>query len=98
MKHRIFKKLCKKSAEIIGLDQCGKEDGIWFFCWVERGAEYTEYDAIEAWTWLVDVFDASVNTIIDHYSECGVSWKQSNQITKATPKNVFKWARKENLI
>jgi len=95
MKPRIFKKLCKKSAEIIGFEQCDKDEGVWFFCWAECGMDYTEYDAKEAWTWLVDHFDSAVNTIFDHNSECGISWKPDNQITKSIPKIVFKWAREE---
>lgn len=94
MKPRIFKKICKKSAEIIGLDQCEKDGGIWYACWEERGMDYTEYDSEEAWDWLVKRFDAEINTVYGEDLEYGISWKPDSQIIKATPKNVFEWARK----
>jgi len=30
MKERQFKKLCKKSAQIMGFKDCDVEDGIWY--------------------------------------------------------------------
>lgn len=96
MKRRQFKKLCKKSAEIIGFKSCDKDDGIWHVCWEERGIDYTEYDSQEAWDFVVIRFDADVNTSYDDASECGISWKPDNQIIKATPRNVFAWARLQN--
>ena len=93
MKTRQHKKLCKKSAEIIGFNTCDQDDGVWHVCWEERGMDYTEYDSEEAWGWLVRRYDAAVNTTYDSDSECGVSWKPENQIIKAIPTNVFAWAR-----
>lgn len=96
MKTRQHKKLCKKSAEIIGFNTCDQDDGVWHVCWEERGMDYTEFDSEEAWGWLVRRYDAAVNTTYDSDSECGISWKPENQIAKATPTNVFAWARLQN--
>lgn len=92
MKSRQYKKLCKKAAEVMGLNNCGVYDGIHYLSWSCSSYE-DEWDSEDAWPYLVNMFDSEVNTIIDDDSECGISWKGKSEQTKSTPKNVFKWAR-----
>ena len=99
MKKRQFKKLCKKTAEILNFISCDIEGGVYHVWWEERGMDYCEYDNKEAWGWLVGCFEGAVNTFIDPYDEWGgVSWKPDSQIIKPTPKNVFAWAKKQDWI
>lgn len=94
MKARQYKKLCKKSAGLIGFDKCDVEDGIWYVYWHCGGFE-NEWDSEDAWPWLVARFDGAVNVMIDDNSECGISWKSGSEMEKTTPKNVFAWASTE---
>jgi hypothetical protein len=92
MKPRQYKKLCKKAAELIGLHKCGVEDGIFYTSWCCN--EYDgEWDGEDAWPYLIASFDGDVNITLDDSKECGVSWVDDQLWVKATPKNVFKWAR-----
>ena len=93
MSERQYKKLCKKSAEIIGFDKCCNDDGIWHF--VKLDFCLGENDTEESFDYLVSEFHNDVNIIADENSECGISWKQDNDFTKATPANVFEWAREQ---
>lgn len=90
---RLYKKLCKKAAQAIGLNSCSVEDGVWQAWWDCSGADYTESDCEDAWPYLVSCFDSEVNTMIDYDSECGISWKPDRECLKATPKNVLRWAK-----
>lgn len=93
MNKRQYKKLCKKSAEIIGFDKCCNDEDFWLvFTSVDQ---YGECDSYEAWDFIVERFHGDVNTIADENSECGINWKPDNEFTKATPANVFDWARKQ---
>ena len=92
MSERQYKKLCKKSAEIIGMDKCDLESGIYS---VFYPCSMDEYDSCPAWDSLVDRFHDDVNIIADENSECGISWKQKDELIKPTPANVFAWARKQ---
>lgn len=94
MKARQYKKLCKKSAGLIGFDKCCVEDGIWYALWHCGGFE-DEWDSEDAWPWLASRYDAAVNIIVDDNSECGISWKSDREIKEVTPKNVFAWAANE---
>ena len=93
MKRRQYKKLCKKAAEIMGFVDCDIDDGIYHVFHEIRGMDFIEYDAEPAWDWLVARFDGTVNTMVDEDSECGISWVPGYLRIKATPKNVFAWAR-----
>lgn len=99
MKARQFKKLCKKTADLLGFNSCSIEDGVYHAWWEERGMDYCEHDCKEAWPWLIDYFDADINTIVDLDNEWGgISWKPDNQTLKSTPKNVFAWAKKQDWL
>lgn len=95
MNERQYKKLCKKSAEIIGFDKCcnDDDDGIWHF--IKWDHYWGEHDSEEAFDYLVSVFHGNVNTEELGNSEWGLEWKPDNELTKATPANVFAWARKQ---
>ena len=54
MKSRVFKKLCKKTAEIMNFNSCDIEDGVYHAWWEERGMDYCECDSKEAWEWLTN--------------------------------------------
>jgi hypothetical protein len=92
MKPRQYKKLCKKSASIIGLNKCDSEDGI-FYVFFECGGYDSEWDSEDAWPFLVGAFDSEVNTLYDEDSECGMSWKLPTEFEKTNAINVLKWAR-----
>jgi len=92
MKPRQYKKLCRKSALIIGLNKCDSDDGI-FYVFFECGGYDSEWDSEDAWPFLVGIFDAEVNTIYDEDSECGISWKPDSEYKKPIAINVFKWAK-----
>lgn len=92
MKPRQHKKLCRKSALIIGLNKCDSEDGIWYV-FFECGGYDSDWDSEDAWPFLVGIFDAEVNTLCDEDSECGISWKPDSECKKPTAINVFKWAK-----
>ena len=96
MKSRVFKKLCKKTAEIMNFNSCDIEDGVYHAWWEERGMDYCECDSKEAWEWLTDRFEGEVNTFIDPNN--GISWKPIKQQLSSTPKNVFEWARKQDWL
>ena len=91
MKVRQFKKLCRKSAEIVGLSRCVNDGGVWYspaYC-------CSDGDEIEpAWEFLHDIFNTEMNTFVDSRSDYGYSWKDRKDFIPPTPKNVFKWARK----
>lgn len=98
MKPRIFKKLCKKSAEIMNFNSCDIEDGIYHVWWEERGMDYCECDSEEAWTWILSRFDGDVNTIYSDDFDFGFKWKDRSQQLASTPKNVFAWAKKQDWL
>lgn len=93
MKERIYKKLCKKASAF-----CSSNIN------VEQGIHYTtcscsydsELEAEDCWPWLVGLFDGEVNAIADEDSECGISWVVESKCLKATPRNVFAWAKTQN--
>ncbi len=91
MKERVYKKLCKKSAEIMNFENCEYEQGIYYKLW-HCGYD-SEWDSEDCWPWLKEAFNSDVNTVIDENSECGLSWVGESQHVTPTPKNVFKWAR-----
>lgn len=99
MKNRQYKKLCKKSAEIMGFKNCYNDggDGIYYSLFDCGGCD-SDRDSKDCWTWLVDLFHGDVNTVADKDSECGISWCSENQFTKATPRNVFTWAKKQSWL
>ena len=83
----------------MNFNSCSVYEGLYHVHWVDRGMDYCEYDSKEAWPWLVDYFDADINTIVDLDNEWGgISWKEGNQILKSTPKNVFEWAVKQEWL
>ena len=88
MKHRVYKKLCKKAAEFFPDADFDGVHYMTFLCSYD-----SESESSDCWPWLVGLFDADVNTVCDEDSECGISWVNSKLFKKATPKNVFKWAR-----
>ena len=91
MKHRIFKKLCKKSAELLGINRCSIEDDGIYHVWEHVGGECDEYDSKETWFELTSRY-------IDENSQFILSGKNDwdgNFIfigKPVTPKNVFNWA------
>jgi hypothetical protein len=91
MNKRIYKKLCKKAAQAMSFKGCNMEEGIYHVSWQCGGLD-DEWDSEDTYPYLTARFDGSVNTVIDYDSECGISWKPKNQCSKATPKNVLKWA------
>ncbi len=95
MNKRQYKKLCKKSAEIIGFDKCDNDGG--FGIWhAYKDIDWCgESDSEPTWDYLVARFSGDVNTVVDKSSVFGISWKPDNELTKATPAKVFAWARKQ---
>ncbi len=73
-------------------NNCDKEDGIYYVIWSCGGYD-SEWDSEDAWPYLVETFNSEVNTMVDHDSECGISWKPDHLFTKATAINVLKWAK-----
>ena len=99
MKPRIHKKLCKKAAQSQNFVNCTLDDdgNLWHIGWY-CGGEDNEYDHKPAWDHLIDIFEGSVNTMVDEDSECGTSWKPENQCVKPTPKNIFAWVVSQNKL
>lgn len=88
MKRRIYKKLCKKAAFILGMKNCDVDDGIYYFGWYD--SYLGDGDSEPAWDWLKHLFDANVNT---NFNEGEPEWKPKEKCLPLTPRNVFAWAK-----
>lgn len=93
MNNRQHKKLCKKSAELLGFRSCDSEDGLYHVHWSCTGMDFTEWDSQPAWDWLLGVFNVEVNTSFDGDE---MHWKEDSESIKPTPRNVFDWAKSED--
>ena len=94
MKQRIFKKLCKKAAELIPKDQCTcdpADEGIYHIILKDY---FGDHDYEPAWDWMSSCFDAEVNTFENNGE---IDWKPKSQWKKPTPKNVFHWWKSNHL-
>lgn len=86
---RLSKKLSKKAAILLSCEDILLYEGRY---WVVLPGFDGECNYVEAWEFLTDQFDTAANL---KEMSCGSEWEWVDQkdVVKATPKNVFSWAR-----